>query len=73
MLAGVVQMFSLIIYYFAWLWHHVSHIYPSLIRLPTTVHHLQWELVKKLKWEAWSDLGGMSREEAMQRYIDLLL
>lgn len=31
------------------------------------------DLVKKYKWEAWNKLGALSKDEAMQRYIDKLL
>lgn len=31
-----------------------------------------WDVVKKAKWEAWSKLGSMSREEAMCSYVDQL-
>ena len=31
-----------------------------------------WEVVKKMKWEAWTKLGNMSREEAMNNYVEEL-
>jgi len=31
-----------------------------------------WEVVKKMKWEAWSRLGNMSQEEAMNNYVEEL-
>lgn len=31
-----------------------------------------WEVVKKMKWEAWSKLGNMSKEEAMNNYVEEL-
>ncbi|XP_049955011.1 acyl-CoA-binding domain-containing protein 5 isoform X1 [Schistocerca serialis cubense] len=31
-----------------------------------------WEVVKKMKWEAWSKLGDMSKEEAMNNYVEEL-
>ncbi|PNF29158.1 hypothetical protein B7P43_G11862 [Cryptotermes secundus] len=31
-----------------------------------------WEVVKKMKWEAWNKLGNMSREEAMNNYVEEL-
>jgi acyl-CoA-binding protein len=31
-----------------------------------------WEVVKKMKWEAWNRLGNMSREEAMNNYVEEL-
>ncbi|XP_064594884.1 acyl-CoA-binding domain-containing protein 5-like [Liolophura sinensis] len=31
-----------------------------------------WEVVKKAKWDAWSKLGEMSREEAMMSYVEEL-
>eukprot|EP00038_Savillea_parva_P026078 m.51249 g.51249 ORF g.51249 m.51249 type:complete len:1083 (-) comp7292_c0_seq1:177-3425(-) len=33
----------------------------------------KWEVIKRAKWEAWYELGDMPREEAMQRYITMLL
>lgn len=30
------------------------------------------DLVARAKWDAWSKLKGVSREEAMQRYADLV-
>ena len=30
------------------------------------------DLVGRAKWEAWNKLQGVSREEAMQQYIDLI-
>eukprot|EP00761_Pharyngomonas_kirbyi_P011285 gb/GECH01011310.1/.p1 GENE.gb/GECH01011310.1/~~gb/GECH01011310.1/.p1 ORF type:complete len:103 (+),score=32.98 gb/GECH01011310.1/:1-309(+) len=30
------------------------------------------DFVGKSKWDAWNELGDMSKEEAMQKYIDLL-
>jgi len=30
------------------------------------------DLVGRAKWEAWNKLQGVSREEAMQQYIDLV-
>ncbi|KAG8194746.1 hypothetical protein JTE90_026391 [Oedothorax gibbosus] len=29
-----------------------------------------WEVVNKAKWDAWSRLGNMSREEAMKKYVE---
>ncbi|XP_026683513.1 acyl-CoA-binding domain-containing protein 5-like [Diaphorina citri] len=29
-----------------------------------------WDIVRKTKWDAWTKLGDMSKEAAMQRYID---
>ncbi|XP_011301720.1 acyl-CoA-binding domain-containing protein 4 [Fopius arisanus] len=31
-----------------------------------------WEVVKKAKWDAWMRLGNMSRQEAMNNYVDEL-
>lgn len=31
-----------------------------------------WEVIKKAKWDAWSKLGNMSREEAMMNYVEEL-
>jgi len=31
-----------------------------------------WEVVKKMKWEAWNRLGTMSQEEAMNNYVEEL-
>eukprot|EP01027_Heterolobosea_sp_BB2_P001215 GEZU01001854.1.p2 GENE.GEZU01001854.1~~GEZU01001854.1.p2 ORF type:complete len:108 (-),score=46.50 GEZU01001854.1:126-449(-) len=31
-----------------------------------------FDFVGKAKWDAWNKLGDMSKEEAMQKYIDLL-
>jgi Acyl-CoA-binding protein len=31
-----------------------------------------WEVVKKMKWEAWNKLGNMSQEEAMNNYVEEL-
>ncbi|GLH00117.1 Uncharacterized protein GBIM_06572 [Gryllus bimaculatus] len=31
-----------------------------------------WEVVKKMKWDAWSRLGNMPREEAMDNYVEEL-
>ncbi|XP_063237531.1 acyl-CoA-binding domain-containing protein 4 isoform X2 [Bacillus rossius redtenbacheri] len=31
-----------------------------------------WEVIKKVKWEAWNRLGNMSREEAMNNYVEEL-
>lgn len=31
-----------------------------------------WEVVKKAKWDAWMKLGNMSRQEAMNNYVDEL-
>jgi len=31
-----------------------------------------WEVVKKMKWEAWNRLGNMSQEEAMNNYVEEL-
>ncbi|XP_069703645.1 acyl-CoA-binding domain-containing protein 4 isoform X1 [Periplaneta americana] len=31
-----------------------------------------WEVVKKMKWDAWTKLGNMSREEAMNNYVEEL-
>jgi acyl-CoA-binding protein len=30
------------------------------------------DLVGRAKWDAWSGISGMEREEAMQQYIDLI-
>ena len=30
------------------------------------------DLVGRAKWEAWNALKGVSRDDAMQRYIDLI-
>ena len=30
------------------------------------------DLVGRAKWEAWNGLKGVSRDDAMQRYIDLI-
>ncbi len=30
------------------------------------------DLVGRAKWDAWNKLQGLSREEAMQQYIDLV-
>ena len=30
------------------------------------------DLVGRAKWDAWNGLRGLSRDEAMQRYIDLI-
>jgi acyl-CoA-binding protein len=29
-------------------------------------------MVGRAKWDAWQALGGTSREDAMQQYIDLI-
>lgn len=31
-----------------------------------------WEVVKKAKWDAWNRLGNMSRNEAMENYVEEL-
>lgn len=31
-----------------------------------------WEVIKRAKWDAWSRLGNMSREEAMINYVEEL-
>ncbi|KAG8324894.1 Acyl-CoA binding domain containing 5 [Homalodisca vitripennis] len=31
-----------------------------------------WEVVKRAKWDAWSKLGNMSKEEAMIHYVEEL-
>ncbi|RZF47642.1 hypothetical protein LSTR_LSTR009526 [Laodelphax striatellus] len=31
-----------------------------------------WEVVKKMKWDAWTKLGNMSREQAMVSYVEEL-
>ncbi|CAD6233432.1 GSCOCG00007190001-RA-CDS [Cotesia congregata] len=31
-----------------------------------------WEVVKKAKWDAWMKLGNMSRQEAMNNYVEEL-
>ncbi|XP_075218739.1 acyl-CoA-binding domain-containing protein 5-B isoform X1 [Lycorma delicatula] len=31
-----------------------------------------WEMIKKAKWDAWSKLGNMSREQAMINYVEEL-
>ena len=30
------------------------------------------DMVGRAKWDAWNDLSGTGREEAMQQYIDLI-
>ena len=30
------------------------------------------DLVGRAKWDAWNGLKGLARDEAMQRYIDLI-
>eukprot|EP01137_Pigoraptor_chileana_P009290 Opistho-2@57314 len=32
-----------------------------------------WDVVAKAKWEAWKGLGNMSKNDAMQAYVDNLL
>lgn len=32
-----------------------------------------YDLVAKYKWDAWTSLGDLSKEEAMQQYIDELV
>ncbi|XP_035224404.1 acyl-CoA-binding domain-containing protein 5-like [Stegodyphus dumicola] len=29
-----------------------------------------WDVVNRAKWDAWNKLGNMSKEEAMQKYVD---
>ena len=29
-----------------------------------------WDIINKAKWNAWSALGGMSKEDAMGRYVE---
>lgn len=31
-----------------------------------------WDVVSRAKWEAWTKLGDISKEEAMQQYVDCL-
>lgn len=31
-----------------------------------------WEVVKKAKWDAWTKLGNMPKEEAMTNYVEEL-
>ncbi|BFZ22562.1 hypothetical protein BsWGS_25601 [Bradybaena similaris] len=31
-----------------------------------------WDVVSKKKWEAWSNLGDMQKEQAMLSYVDEL-
>lgn len=31
-----------------------------------------WEVVKKVKYDAWAKLGNMTAEEAMKNYVDEL-
>jgi len=31
-----------------------------------------WDVVNRVKWQAWADLGDMSKEQAMQEYVDEL-
>jgi diazepam-binding inhibitor (GABA receptor modulating acyl-CoA-binding protein) len=30
------------------------------------------EMVARFKWDAWNELKGLSKEEAMRQYIDLI-
>ena len=30
------------------------------------------EMVARAKWEAWNNLKGVSQEDAMQQYVDLI-
>lgn len=36
----------------------------------TTPKPAFYDIVRKTKWDAWTKLGALSKEEAMQRYID---
>jgi len=31
-----------------------------------------WDVVNRAKWQAWYNLGNMSKENAMQKYVDEL-
>lgn len=31
-----------------------------------------WDVVNRAKWQAWEDLGNMSKERAMQEYVNEL-
>lgn len=31
-----------------------------------------WQIVKKAKWDAWTKLGNMTKEEAMIHYVEEL-
>lgn len=31
-----------------------------------------WDVVNRAKWQAWADLGDMSKEQAMQEYVNEL-
>lgn len=30
------------------------------------------DIVGRAKWDAWKELGGIGRDEAMQRYVDVV-
>lgn len=38
----------------------------------TTAKPSLTDLVARAKWDAWNKIKGLSREEAMQRYADLV-
>ena len=29
-----------------------------------------WDVINKAKWNAWSKLGDMTKEDAMRRYVE---
>ena len=29
-----------------------------------------WDVVSRVKWDAWSSLNDMTQEEAMEEYVD---
>jgi len=31
-----------------------------------------WDVVNRAKWQAWENLGDMSKEDAMQEYVNEL-
>lgn len=31
-----------------------------------------WDVINKAKWQAWTDLGDMPKEQAMQEYVNEL-
>lgn len=31
-----------------------------------------WDVVNRAKWQAWENLGNMSKEQAMQEYVNEL-
>jgi len=31
-----------------------------------------WDVTERAKWEAWNNLGAMSKNAAMQEYVDSL-